>query len=152
MIANPALVPQLDHRCRRTDNLKRLAINQSGTTPSRELKRLARFKVKRELTSFGTDPKPILAAMQVGLLVHATTGNKRLVNPAKSRTTRSADRRSHRLALPLRGNCNALAPTPLQQNYLRMPSQKLKIALKSNTVHQPIPFYLPRLSIKHDSP
>jgi hypothetical protein len=138
MIANPALVPQLDHRCRRTDNLKRLAINQSGTTPSRELKRLARFKVKRELTSFGTDPKPILAAMQV--------------NPAKSRTTRSADRRSHRLALPLRGNCNSLAPTPLQQNYLRMPSQKLKIALKSNTVHQPIPFYLPRLSIKHDSP
>jgi hypothetical protein len=92
MIAYPTLAPQLDHRRCRTGNLKCLTINQIGTPPICKLERLARFKVKRELTSLGTNPKPILAAMQVGLLVHATTGNKRFVNPAKSRTTRSADR------------------------------------------------------------
>jgi hypothetical protein len=135
MISNSPHVPQLDHRFCRMDNRERLAINQFGTPPSCKVEWLARIKVKRKLPSLGTDPKSILASVQIRLRFNATTGNERFINPTEPRGIRSANRRCHRLALPLRSNCDALAATPLKQNNFGMPSQKLDVAFKSNAAH-----------------
>jgi hypothetical protein len=65
--------------------------------------------------------------MQIGLNVDPSTGDERVVQPAKTRTVLPPHGRGHCLSLPLRRDHDALAGRPFQDRHFGMTAEKFKI-------------------------